>query len=174
MSLDIMIDLETTGVKAGCGILSIGASSFDLTKTFYEKIDHETCRKAGLVDDPSTIAWWQKQNPEARAEAFSGKKSIIEVLGAFQTWMNRLDDKQIFVWGNGADFDLPILIAAYNSVGMAVPWKPFNGRCYRTLKNLYKNIPMQEFQGLKHTALSDAKNQAAHARDILRIHFTDE
>jgi hypothetical protein len=168
-----MVDLETTGTKAGCGVLAIGACSLDGTHTFYEKIDHLSCLSAGLVDDPSTLKWWSKQEILAREEAFSGTKNLVMVLGQFADFLRSLPSpkKTIFVWGNGADFDLPILAAAYQAVGMEVPWEPFNGRCYRTLKNLYKSIPMRKFEGLKHSALADARNQAMHAHEILRIHF---
>ncbi len=171
-STDIMCDLETTGIRAGCGILSIGACTFDLTSTFYERIDIQSCHHYGLRDDPETIMWWSKQDPIAKAEAFSGTKDLLMVLGKFSDWFRR-HDGQIFIWGNGADFDLPILTAAFEAVCIKQPWKPYNGRCYRTLKNLYKDVKMREFEGLKHSALADAKNQAVHARDILRIHFAD-
>lgn len=173
MSIDIMVDLETPGTKAGCGILAIGACSFDGTHTFYEKINHLSCLSAGLRDDPETLKWWDRQDKLAKDEAFSGTKNLVMVLGQFADFLRGLPatSKATFVWGNGADFDLPILAAAYQAVGMKTPWEPFNGRCYRTLKNLYKDIKMQKFQGLKHTALADARNQALHAREILRIHF---
>jgi hypothetical protein len=31
---------------------------------------------------------------------------------------------------------------------------------------------MKKFEGLKHSALADAKNQASHAREILSQHFS--
>lgn len=166
-SNDIMVDLETTGVAGGCGILSLGACTFDLGYNFYDKISHESCLENGLVDLPSTIAWWDKQNPLARAEAFSGTKSLAEVLGAFADWYSSIPRTK-FIWGNGADFDLPILQAAYDAVGMKKPWGPFNGRCYRTLKNLYPSISMGKFEGMKHNALDDAQMQARHALSILK------
>jgi hypothetical protein len=174
-SIDIMIDLETTGIHPGCCILSLGASSFDQQHTFYQKISHDDSLRAGFFDDPFTIAWWNKQSLTARTEAFSGTTSIANVLGDFSTFLWRLpaDKKKVFVWGNGADFDLPILQAAYLKLGMKVPWEPFNGRCYRTLKNLYKDVKMEPFTGVKHSALADAMNQAAHAHKILSKHFNE-
>lgn len=173
MSIDIMLDLETCGVKPGCIVLSIGASSFDLNHTFYKKLCASCLKGAGLKEDPDTMKWWSKQDPIARAEAFSGTDSSVQVLGAFSDFLRALEveHKDVYVWGNGADFDLPILAAVYETFGMRTPWKPFNGRCYRTLKNLYHNIKMERFEGMKHTALADAKNQAQHARDILKTHF---
>lgn len=172
MSIDVMIDLETTGVEPGCCILSIGATTFDLKENFYVKILHQSCKDIGLVDDPATLSWWSKQDPVARETAFSGETRISDALGKFYDWFNRLgDSKTTFIWGNGADFDIPILAEAYSAARMKKPWKPYNGRCYRTLKNLYKGITPGEFRGTKHDALADAINQASHAYAILKAHF---
>ena len=172
-SVDVMLDLETTGISAGCGILSIGACTFDLTKTFYTSVNLQSCLDAGLINHASTMQWWDKQSPEAKEAAFSGERSITEACGMFSDWFRSLDapQKAKFIWGNGADFDLPILGAAYKAIGMSNPWEAYNGRCYRTLKNLYQAIKMDKFTGVKHNALQDAKNQAVHATAILKTHF---
>lgn len=174
MSIDIMVDLETLGTRAGCGILSIGACTFDEKHTFYRKVLPSSGSTLGLTVDDATMEWWNKQHPDARRESFSGVDSLTTVLGAFADWYRKIparEKEKKFIWGNGADFDLPILQACYIAAKMKQPWDPFNGRCYRTLKNLYFDIKMDTFEGQKHTALADAINQAAHARKILRAHF---
>ena len=55
---NVMIDLETTGVAAGCCILSIGACTLDLNNEFYQKISLASCYDRGLKDLPSTLDWW--------------------------------------------------------------------------------------------------------------------
>lgn len=173
MSIDIMIDLETLGIKAGYGILSIGACSFDSKHKFYSKVLPSSNLKYGLKEDSATIAWWQKQSLEAHQESFSGTEDLLFVLGAFSDFLRTLpeDIRHVYVWGNGADFDLPILQAAYTAVGVPAPWSAFNGRCYRTLKNLYKGVEPDKFVGEKHTAIADAEYQAKHAYKILKTHF---
>jgi len=173
MNIDIMLDLETTGVSSGCCILSIGACSLDEKYTFYKKINLDTCYREKLKDSPGTMAWWHKQSAAARMEAFSGTEDIVSVLGEFSDWFKRIEraeQSDAFIWGNGADFDLPILKGAYEAVGMEEPWKPYNGRCYRTLKNLPENkqIVADKFEGMKHSALDDAVHQTRHMRKILR------
>lgn len=167
-SLDLVIDLETTGVEAGCPILSIGACSVDQQHKFYQSVSHADCIKHGLKDNFETIAWWQRQNKEARDEAFSGITSLIQALGEFHDFFRRIPAKKIFVWGNGADFDLPILKAAYSKCNMSVPWLPYNGRCYRTMKNNYPDVVAPALSGVKHNALDDAVYQAIHLRMILQ------
>lgn len=168
-----MLDLETCGTRPGCVVLAIGACSFDGEDTFYEKISVEDSKKFGLVQDPDTMAWWSKQDEAARQEAFSGTTILQTALGKFSDFIQSVTRRkgEVFLWGNGADFDQPILEAIYVAARMKYPIKPYNNRCYRTLKNLYKPIAMKSFQGLKHSALADARNQALHAREILRIHF---
>lgn len=174
MSVDVMIDLETTGVSAGCGILSIGAVTFSEEFKFYEKIDIKSCHNFGLRDSPGTMSWWHRQSAEARMEAFSGTTDLQIALGRFADFLTSVKrnngGKDIFLWGNGADFDLPILKAAYIAVDMVEPWGSFNGRCYRTVKNLPENklITADKFEGMKHSAIDDAIFQARHMMKILR------
>ena len=170
-SIDVMVDLETCGTKAGCKILSIGAVTFDLQHEFYARISLIDSDSFGFTEDPATMAWWNKQDKAAFDEAMGGQRKVIEVLGSFSDWMKHLPAKEVFIWGNGADFDLPILGAYYAGMCMNIPWKPFNGRCYRTLKNLYPQIKAPAKNAMKHNAVEDAKWQAAHAREILSQHF---
>lgn len=163
---DVMIDLETLGTKPGCGILAIGATTLDLQEHFYCKIAPESNKDLDLFMQQDTMDWHQKQPIHVYQENFSGTTHILEALEKFQNWFKQVQGN--CVWGNGADFDLPILTAAYHETMYKVaPWKPFNGRCYRTLKSLYSNIKPDIFEGAKHTALADAIYQAKHLVKIL-------
>lgn len=172
-SIDIMIDLETTGTKPGCGILSIGACSFNEIMIFYQTISPVNCAEIGLVPSADTLDWWAKQPSSVKQEAFSGVTPVVQALGEFADFLQRLHSlyDNVYVWGNGADFDLPILAAAYHHCGMKQPWGAWNGRCYRTLKNLpiFKGILPEPFVGDKHNALADARHQAKHALRLLQV-----
>ncbi len=189
-----MMDLETLGLKPGCVVLAIGAVMFDevtgkLGETFYVTINQQSCLDAGLTIDPETMAWWKKQSPDARRlldeTSGSGGTPLTSALAMFTEWCvttqykdwlyvddlttpkNKMMSK-LEMWGNGADFDNPILDAAYRAVGGVVPWGPFNGRCYRTLKSLFRTVTMKRV-GTHHNALDDAKSQARHAINLLRV-----
>jgi hypothetical protein len=41
------------------------------------------------------------------------------------------------IWGNGANFDNPLLACAFEAAGVRPCYKFFNERCYRTVKNQY-------------------------------------
>jgi DNA polymerase III epsilon subunit-like protein len=172
----VMVDLETLGRRAGCSILSIGAVAFDPTSgelgtEFYVVVNRESCMLAGLHEDPETIAWWEKQNAQAQevlGHATEGGLMLPEALAKLTEFLSNYDLKAAKVWGNGADFDNAILAACYAAVGSNQPWEFWNSRCYRTLKSFRPQIKMQR-QGTYHNALDDAKSQASHAIQLLKV-----
>lgn len=187
-----MVDLETLGNKPGCSIISIGAVMFDedtgqLGATFYVTISRESNIRYGLVEDEATLKWWGEQSSEARTllnEVRMGGTPLPQALAMFTEflvttqytdWVYKdqmtLEKSKIMdrltMWGNGADFDNAILAVAYDKVNGVPPWKFWNNRCYRTLKNLYPRQKLARV-GVHHNALDDAKTQARHAIYLLR------
>ena len=169
--INIMADLETTGVDAGCCILSIAlvpfATDYPLD-TFYETISHQASLAAGFVDDPYTLAWWDKQDLDVQGEAFSGIRSPESVLKSVSHYLSELGEpKDIIIWGNGKDFDNVILGHAFKKMGIKQPWHYKNNRCYRDLAAMYPMFPKVKPM-LAHNALQDAIAQSIHAELILR------
>jgi len=171
----IMLDLETLGTVPGCSILSVGAVFFDPThglgEEFYMVVHRRSCEEAGLHEDPDTIAWWNRQSIEAtrvlRDAELDGENSLKVVLEKFTAFVKK--DTKVKVWGNGADFDNPILAVAYRAVGLKQGWPAYNGRCYRTVKNHLPG-PKLERVGTYHNALDDAKSQALHMIQLMNLH----
>ena len=116
----------------------------------------------------------QKQSEEAqetyrRAFVYEYSTPLGEALAAFTDWLRFYtpDIKKRRVWGNGANFDPPILAYAYRAAGHTVPWETaYNVRCHRTLKNLRPTIQIVR-SGTHHNAMDDAIDQAFQARGIL-------
>ena len=166
--INLMIDIETLGTIPGSVILAIAAVPFNVPATgvvpFYEKINKDSCIASGLFTQRDTLSWWAKQSVEAYAEAFSGKRELKEVLLELTEYCSQW--KNVKVWGNGASFDIPLIEAAYVACGITAPWRYYNSLCYRTLKNLYPQVPFQP-PTAKHNALADATAQAEHADRIL-------
>lgn len=166
---NVMLDLETVGTRPGCGILSIGAVAFDfkankLGDHFYQAIEPESNKNFGLVFDPDTLAWWQKQSEEARA-VWNDPNAIAldEALHSFSQWCRmQASIDSFYLWGNGANFDDPVLAAAYHATAIPLPWKFWNSRCYRTLKSLAPAVFVKK-PDIAHNALSDAVSQASGA-----------
>ena len=176
MPKNIMVDLETLGTVPGCAILSIGAVEFDergaLIKSFYTEIYTPSCLDVYMSIDPATETWWRDKEPAARVVlencADSSKSIPIKsALDQFAGWVKDFDPNNVLVWGNGSDFDNAILAVAYELCGEKLPWKFYNNRCYRTLKNLHPDIRLERV-GTYHNALDDAVSQANHAGLLLK------
>jgi DNA polymerase III epsilon subunit-like protein len=162
-----MVDLETLGTSPGSVILSLAAVTFATPfaiEPFYVRISKESCIDSAFTVDARTVEWWEKQSPEARNIAFSGTMDVIVAMAKFAEYCRQLPTAPL-IWGNGADFDNALLAEAYRRVGITVPWKYCNSRCYRTLKNLFSQIPFVQ-PALKHDALQDALAQAKHSEAI--------
>lgn len=174
---DVMVDLETVGRRAGCGILSIGAVAFDPTTgelgpEHYTVVKLASCEKFALHSDPDTLAWWEKQSPEAQkvlkqARAARGNKTLDKALMEFNKYLAQFGPKAVRVWGNGSDFDNAILINCYAATELTAGWDFWNNRCFRTLKNLAPSVKVER-AGVYHNALDDAKTQALHALKIFK------
>lgn len=181
--INVMLDLETMGVGPHAAIISIGAVVFDrkandsgmnfyvLGQRFYTVVDLASSIEAGGVVDASTILWWMKQSDAARKQFDLPGKPLREALDEFDAWLNDVaasfpSPQNLYIWGNGAGFDNVILESAYRAIGKKIPWKHYNNRCYRTIKALNPDIPIQR-QGTYHNAVDDAVSQAQHLIDIL-------
>ena len=184
----IMFDLETLGTVPGCSILSIGAVRFfpeenRLGDEFYAVISRLSCADHFLEENDDTIEWWETKSPEARqvlydAEDHSIALQLPKALGMLNDWMLSFGGmRSIRLYGNGADFDNPILRVAQDAAKV-LPFNSkaghFGGRCYRTLKSLDELFgpafvaPKLERAGTYHNALDDAKHQARHLMEIVR------
>lgn len=172
--INIMLDLETLGIKPGCKILSISAVTFN-TGLSMNRSSFDATVMVSLQDqlktDPNTLEWWNKQSKEAYDAVFNNPKAIrlTSALESFEEWLTVFYDFGYIptLWGNGASFDCPVLAEAYRVYGYKVPWHYRNERCYRTLLAQFGHlINKQEFEGVKHNSLADATYQANVAEHI--------
>ena len=170
--LHFMIDLETLGTQPGSVILSIGAVRFDPTQpldnclenTFYCVVGRANSEGWGLTVDQGTVDWWGKQSTEARkvlADAEDPER--YDLLPDSLQMLKEFLGEGAVVWSNGANFDQPLLDVAYNRVDIALPWKYWNSRCYRTIKAICPDAKnLEPAKVCAHNALEDAKWQALH------------
>lgn len=186
---EVMIDLETLDKNPTAAILSIGAVAFnshtgeiDADGGFYSVVDLQSCIDAGLTVSGQTFYWWLRQSDDARlALANAVPESLDDALFGLSGWFEPYNSAYIErakgklfpgiasveVYGNGADFDNPILTNAYNALKLDRPWGDFKGRCYRSLKDLFPAIKLER-TGTHHNALDDAISQAEHAIRLLQ------
>lgn len=161
--MDTMIDIETLGTQPGCVIVSIGAVHFDergLERDFYMSVDIESCQEAGLTIDANTLSWWLDQSSEAQKE-LQGGHDLRETLLEYSLF------HEGNIWANAPTFDCSIVRYAYEAVDLEPPWRFWEERCYRTIKELGLTLSIPH-GGIEHNALDDAKAQAEAASAALR------
>lgn len=158
----VVIDLETLDRIPSSKIVSIGAVICDprygrISKDiFYVELDHKN--QIHRTTCPDTVKWWKKQSPQVRA-ALKGTTRMKSALEDLAFWVP--DDCK--VWGNGATFDISMLEDAYRQHDLEIPWKFWNIRDLRTIRDMYESkrgglggSPA----GGNHNALEDAKLEA--------------
>lgn len=174
----IMLDLETMGTGPTAAITAIGAVAFSveagITDTFYKKVDLESSVRNGGTMDPGTVIWWLGQSDAARKEMQAKGAHIDEALLSFDRWVcdncaRATGAAQPMLWGNGAAFDNVILASAYQAASVPPPWKFWNDRCYRTMKNTYPGVECIK-PLIAHHALHDARAQAEHLIAIAKAY----
>lgn len=169
----VMVDLETVGTGPNALIISIGAVKFDPLKledptdSFHVGIDLSSLPTTayGFDIEPGTVGWWLHPERAAGRAALNevAKTDIGSALDGFALWLGAGAHR---IWGNGASFDNVILRNAYDKLGLEAPWAFWNDRCYRTFKNLAKELKLERI-GAHHSALDDALSQAAHLQAIV-------
>src|SRR4051812_42594536 len=166
---NVMIDLETLSTEHNAVVLSLGATMFrqgkDSVKNneFYARIvDPSVQHEKGCHVSLPTVAWWIRQDPATAMQAFPlsaaelGVMSTMEMLTQFRQYLTSIspgDLGQIGVWANGSDFDCVILASLYRAFKMPAPWEFRQNRCYRTIKNMYKDVQFNGQNRAKHNAL---------------------
>ena len=166
--IDIVVDIETLGTTSGSAILSIGAVTDTVERnSFYSSVDISQTK--GTID-LATVKWWLKQSDDARSALTKNPTTHLfeDMLYSFSAWLKyHTADENYTIWGNSARFDLGLLEASYKMIGAEVPWSFRNEGCYRTLKNLYRDIPFTP-PTIPHSAIHDAMAEMRHLKAILR------
>lgn len=170
----VMIDIETMSTSNKASILTIGAVVFDPNgndnedslkeNSFYTLISLEDNQKEGRDIDAGTVIWWMKQTKEAQEALYNDTpKTLRAGLTEFKTWAGSLNPKPNIVWANSPSFDCVILKDAFAQCSIFWPFKFFEERDVRTIKDLAYpegwDVP-QFGTGVAHNALDDAIKQA--------------
>lgn len=177
MSLfNLMVDTESMGTEPMAPLVSIGAVFFDehtgqVGETFYRKIHLSTAVRLGFAMEPAAVLWWMQQPDEARISTFSMAEDVRVVMAEFAEWINTKcpGKDELRVWGCSPAFDCIKLTEHFKACGIETPWKCYNERCYRTIRERNKNVPEADRSGL-HNALEDAMHQARHLIAIRQHH----
>jgi exodeoxyribonuclease VIII len=161
---NIMLDIETLSTRADAAILSIGAVKFDPhsnqidDNAFYVSVSVDSNTEAGRHISESTLIWWLGQPAEAQKVFTEPKVTLAVALDELREFFDHAD---YCVWGNGPDFDNAIVAHAFSTHGVPAPWKFWNSRCMRTMKDLPSSKHVAKVHNPNaHNALTDAMSQA--------------
>lgn len=160
--MNIMVDLETLDTAPTALVLSVGLVAFDdkaVLDKLYLTIDIQDQINLGRTISADTLKWWMKQSPEARrvfSESGSNLMDSVDFIARFfENYPKSL------LWSNGANFDAVILDDMFRMVGVPVPWKYWDVRCFRTFcDGIGRKLSVR--RGTHHNALDDAESQALH------------
>lgn len=160
----VMIDLETFSTKPTALFPTIAAVQFDYNtgqvgEVFYRRIKIQDAIDKGLSIDASTLEWWMTQRADIMRLMFHDDKNppvtLSDAMGDLHEWFMKYN--LVYPWGNSASFDLGILANGMKVSRVAIPWKFFNERCYRTVTSLVNvDLPKPEDA---HNPVSDCKYQ---------------
>lgn len=171
--LDIMVDIETLGLKNGSTIFQIAAGVFDITNgdvvTTFDKVASIYCTN-DLNIEGGTLGFWLNDNRELffklqeRAEGCPN-----QLVGDFWRWLSVFTDREdtdVYLWGNGILNDNAWLQHAFEMNGLDYPIFFRNNRDLRTVRELAEmkatitGIPFEyEKVGELHDAISDVYSQ---------------
>jgi hypothetical protein len=168
-----MIDLETLGTTPQSIFMSIAAVQFNpdsgaVGKHFACNVDLQSSIDVGRKWSSSTLQWWLTQRKDIMLKMFNAPVPLATALREFKQWIE--ENGIIFVWGNSASFDVSMLVDAFNQLGIAVPWKYNNERCYRTISKEFDKFLDEVFPYPEdaHDPLVDCMYQVTRLNHIYR------
>lgn len=160
----ICFDLETLGNNSHSPIIAIGAVKFDIEKGIYDTFYVNVYYPYGIPEhykvDYSTIMWWMQQSNEAREMLIYNKDTLYNSITSFLNWIDETWNFDDCLYWSMSTFDFPILNWAIKNEIADTQGLPYTmARDYRTIKDLLK-LEYPPFEGVKHNALDDARNEA--------------
>lgn len=101
----VMVDIETLSTDKHAAVLSIGVAVFSDTEVLVTDGWAMDMRDIDGHINPSTVAWWMKQDESAREFSFTGKHHPTSIASSLRSYLADANE----VWANDPDFDLVIL-----------------------------------------------------------------
>lgn len=163
---DVMIDIETLGTRSTSKIIQIGACYFDrdtgqVGEVFKQNIAHSNDER--FTVDWHTLAWWMLQSEEARNSVIADGHPLESVLSQLSQFLNNAT----YIWSH-ATFDIPIILHAYDVLGLKFPLHYTKMRDIRTLMDIADFKSTAERTGTHHDALDDCIYQVKYCTEALK------
>ncbi|ENM5750397.1 3'-5' exoribonuclease [Vibrio mimicus] len=119
--------------------------------------------------------WWLQQSDEARSiyAKDTPKLTLKEALTQFNDWLaEQGESNDLYLWGNGKEFDNVIVRNAFEACRIKPNFSHWNDTDVRTIVKMGRDIlgidpkSTMSREGVHHSALDDAKFQAAYVSEI--------
>lgn len=172
-SKHFMLDIETLSTAVNAAVLSIGAVEFDpfsgeIKNEFYHelRLDQQNHRKI----DIGTVQWWVKQvTLDVKKADIFRHTNTTPVRNALILLKEFLGDDEKSIWACDPDFDCAILSNLYVEYQLPTPWKYYEPKSVRTVRELAKlhKVPMPD-QNKIHNSLEDCKRQVEEVVEFNR------
>lgn len=168
----LMLDFETLGNTPDAAVVSLGACLFDKAGINERKLWHFDIQEqfnARRQPSADTIRWWLDQSAKAKNvfDKCKTEGTSMRIIGPEIVAMCK--GKDVRAWGNGATFDVTIAEHILLQLRLEIPWKFWNIRCYRTLKNIADIEAGKKREGTHHNALDDSAFQAQNVIDYFKV-----
>lgn len=159
---DLMLDIETLGVRPTSVITQIGSCYFDrntgeIGEAFTYNINFEYAISLGFTFDWDTVKWWMEQENKSWLK---DPQEFKHVLG----WFSKFAEGAKYIWSHST-FDIPILSNAYNYYKIKLPFHYRQTRDIRTLTHLAghkRNESKVDLNDKTHNALDDCIYQVKY------------
>ena len=132
--MDVMVDIETTGVRPEKnGILQIGAVIFDLNTGYIEPFEESFSRNVDMPGhlcwDLSTYNWWQTKNKDNFYRVMQNTVPLWQVLVEMG---EKFGSPCTRFWAKGPHFDFAFIEASYKDANLSSPFNYWLVRDMRT------------------------------------------
>lgn len=170
---DIMVDIETQGLREDCVIMQIGITAFNREphledmESFEILLDweHQLLPPYSRTQDKGTLDFWNREGGFSKLYVGKGQPVTINVAKLmFRNMIKLCSNRNTVVWAKGQDFDIPKLRSLFGGDDSALPWRFYLSRDMRTM------IDVAEFYGFDrecaganenpHCAVADSYHQA--------------
>lgn len=137
----VMFDLETLSTFPNAAMIAVAVviRSDDNPKHRQARSWFVDRNRVIGYEDPSTIEWWNAQDPRVRQIVFGGNqdpREVLQELNGFLMSNGILPEKtdDIRCYASPAMFDFPILRHQYQQLGIIPAWSWRTERCLSTLR----------------------------------------
>ena len=140
--MDLMLDIETLGLRPMSVITQVAAVPFELNDTNLSfgmnfNINLKSCLDNGGIIDASTLLWTAENNLKSIKNS-GNEYYIYDALNKLDEFFHEV--RPVNVWAKSPQFDCVILESWYNHYNLPIPWKYNQLMDVRTINYVGKEL----------------------------------